>query len=159
MRVILIQEVKNLGKEGDIVEVKEGYARNYLIPKKMAIEATPGNLSQIEKLRKKRAMREAKELEEAKALQGKIEGMVLTFSKKAGETGKLYGSVTAREIAEAISATVGFEFDRKYLELPEPLKDLGKHNVRVNLGKGISATITVDILPEETAEKQGVKES
>lgn len=159
MRVILIQEVKNLGKEGDIVDVKEGYARNYLIPKRMAIEATPGNLSQIEKLRKKRVMREAKELEEAKALQGKIEGMVLTFSKKAGETGKLYGSVTAREIAEAISTTVGFELDRKYLELPEPLKDLGKHNVRVNLGKGISATITVDILPEETAEKQGVKES
>ncbi|MCX7667960.1 MAG: 50S ribosomal protein L9, partial [Atribacterota bacterium] len=159
MRVILIQEVKNLGKEGDVVEVKEGYARNYLIPKKMAIEATPGNLSQIEKLRKKRAMREAKELEEAKALQGKIEGMILTFSKKAGETGKLYGSVTAREIAEAISALIGFEFDRKYLELPEPLKDLGKHNVRVNLGKGIAATITVNILPEETIEKQGVKES
>lgn len=159
MRVILIQEVKNLGKEGDIVEVKEGYARNYLIPKKMAIEATPGNLSQIEKLRKKRAMREAKELEEAKALQSKIEGMVLTFSKKAGETGKLYGSVTAREIAEAISATLGFEFDRKYLELPEPLKDLGKHNVKVNLGKGISAIIMVDILPEEATEKQGVKES
>lgn len=159
MRVILIQEVKNLGKEGDIVEVKEGYARNYLIPKKMAVEATPGNLSQIEKLRKKRAMREAKELEEAKALQSKIEGMVLTFSKKAGETGKLYGSVTAREIAEAISATLGFEFDRKYLELPEPLKDLGKHNVKVNLGKGISAIIMVDILPEEATEKQGVKES
>ncbi|MEN3185371.1 MAG: 50S ribosomal protein L9 [Atribacterota bacterium] len=159
MQVILIQEVKNLGKEGDIVEVKEGYARNYLIPKKMAIEATPGNLSQIEKLRRKRAMQEAKELEEAKALRDKIEGMVLTFSKRAGEKGKLYGSVTAREIAEAISTLVGFEFDRKYLELPEPLKDLRKHNVKVNLGKGISASITVNILPEETTEKQGVKES
>lgn len=159
MRIILIQEVKNLGKEGDVVEVKEGYARNYLIPRKMAIEATPGNLSQIEKLRKKRALREAKELEEMKFLQSKVEGLVLEFSKKAGEKGKLYGSVTAREIAEAISKMIGFEFDKKYLELPEPIKDLGKHDVRINFGKGIHATVTVNILPEGIPEQQEVKES
>jgi large subunit ribosomal protein L9 len=158
MQIILIQEVKNLGKEGDVVEVKEGYARNYLLPRKMAIEATPGNLSQIEKLRQKRALREAKELEEMKFLQSKVEGLVLEFTKKAGETGKLYGSLTAREIAEGISRAVGFEFDKKYLELSEPIKELGKHHVRVNFGKGIHATITVNVLPEDS-EKQGVKNS
>jgi large subunit ribosomal protein L9 len=158
MQVILIQEVKNLGKEGDVVEVKEGYARNYLLPRKMAIEATPGNLSQIEKLRKKRVLREAKELEEMKFLQSKVEGLALEFTKKAGETGKLYGSLTAREIAEGISRAVGFEFDKKYLELSEPIKELGKHHVRVNFGKGIHATITVNVLPEDS-EKQGVKNS
>ncbi len=159
MRVILTQEVKNLGKEGDVVEVTEGYARNYLIPRKMAIEATPGNLSQVEKLRKKRALREAKELEEMKFLQSKVEGLVLEFSKKAGETGKLYGSVTAREIAEAISKSIGFEFDKKYLELPEPIKDLGKHDVRVSFGKGLHATVTVKILPEGIPEQREVRES
>jgi large subunit ribosomal protein L9 len=158
MQIILIQEVKNLGKEGDVVEVKEGYARNYLLPRKMAIEATPGNLSQIEKLRKKRVLREAKELEEMKFLQSKVEGLALEFTKKAGETGKLYGSLTAREIAEGISRAVGFEFDKKYLELSEPIKELGKHHVRVNFGKGIHATITVNVLPEDS-EKQGVKDS
>ena len=158
MQIILIQEVKNLGKEGDVVEVKEGYARNYLLPRKMAIEATPGNLSQIEKLRQKRALREAKELEEMKFLQSKVEGLALEFTKKAGETGKLYGSLTAREIAEGISRAVGFEFDKKYLELSEPIKELGKHHVRVNFGKGIHATITVNVLPEDS-EKQGVKDS
>jgi len=158
MQIILIQEVKNLGKEGDVVEVKEGYARNYLLPRKMAIEATPGNLSQIEKLRQKRALREAKELEEMKFLQSKVEGLVLEFTKKAGETGKLYGSLTAREIAEGISKAVGFEFDKKYLELSEPIKELGKHNVRVNFGKGVYATITVNVLPEDS-EKQGVKDA
>jgi large subunit ribosomal protein L9 len=158
MQIILIQEVKNLGKEGDVVEVKEGYARNYLLPRKMAIEATPGNLSQIEKLRKKRVLREAKELEEMKFLQSKVEGLALEFTKKAGETGKLYGSLTAREIAEGISKAVGFEFDKKYLELSEPIKELGKHHVRVNFGKGIHATITVNVLPEDS-EKQGVKDA
>lgn len=156
MKVILTQEIKNLGKEGDVVEVKEGYARNYLIPKKMAVEATPGNLSQIEKLRKKRALREAKELEEIKFLQGKIEGLVLKFFKKAGETGKLYGSVTSREIAEAISKNIGLGFDKKYLLLPEPLKELGKHEIQVDFGKGVHAQVVVDILPEEVSEKQGV---
>ncbi|MGQ9472994.1 MAG: 50S ribosomal protein L9 [Candidatus Caldatribacteriaceae bacterium] len=155
MKVILTQEVENLGKEGDVVEVKAGYARNYLIPNNMAIEATPGNLSQIEKLRKKRALREAKELEKIKFLQNKIEGLVLKFSKKAGEKGKLYGSVTSREIAEAISKSIGLVFDRKYLVLPEPLKELGKHEVQIDFGKGVHARVVVDILPEEVSEKQG----
>ncbi len=89
MKVILLQEVENLGKEGDMVEVKNGYARNYLLPRKLAIEASKGNITQIEALKKKRAIREAKELEEAKILQERIDGLVLEFEKKAGKTGKL----------------------------------------------------------------------
>jgi large subunit ribosomal protein L9 len=138
MKVILLQELENLGREGDLVEGKSGYARNYLLPRKLAVEANKGNMSQIEALKKKRAIREAKELEEAKVLQGKIDGLILEFSKKAGKTGKLYGSVTSREIAEKISQTIGVDVDRKYLELGESLKEIGEYPVKVNLVKGFT---------------------
>lgn len=153
MKVILLQEVENLGKEGDVVEVKKGYARNYLLPRKLAIEANRGNVTQIEALKKKRAIREAKELEEIRELQEKIDGLVLEFSKKAGKTGKLYGSVTSREIAEKISQVVGTDLDRKYLELEEALKEIGEYPVKVNLGKGIYATVQVKIREEEVPEE------
>ncbi len=159
MKIILLKEVKNLGKEGDVVEVKEGYARNYLVPNKLAIEATPGNLSQVESLRKKRALREMRELEATQFLQSKIQGMVLEFVKKAGATGKLYGSLTTKEIAEAISRNLGSEFDKKYIELPEPIKEIGKHEVKINFGRDIYGTVTVQILPEEAPEREEVKGS
>lgn len=158
MKVILLKDVENLGKEGDVVEVRRGYARNFLFPRKLAVEATSGNISQIEALRRRRAMRERKELEEAKALNTRLDNLVLEFSKKAGETGKLYGSLTSKEIAERISKELGREFDRKYIELEEPIKDVGEHRVKVNLGRGVVATIVVKILPEEAKEKE-VKES
>ncbi|MGQ9621996.1 MAG: 50S ribosomal protein L9 [Candidatus Caldatribacteriaceae bacterium] len=158
MKVILLKDVENLGKEGDVVEVRRGYARNFLFPKKLAVEATSGNISQIEALRRRRAMREQKELEEARALNTRLDNLVLEFSKKAGETGKLYGSLTSKEIAERISKELGREFDRKYIELEEPIKDVGEHKVKVNLGRGVVATIVVKILPEEAKEKE-VKES
>lgn len=153
MKVILLQEVENLGKEGDVVEVKKGYARNYLLPRKLAIEANRGTVTQIEALKKKRSIREAKELEEIRELQKKIDGLVLEFSKKAGKTGKLYGSVTSREIAEKISQVVGTDLDRKYLELEEALKEIGEYPVKVNLGKGIYATVQVKIREEEVPEE------
>ncbi|MBC7216814.1 MAG: 50S ribosomal protein L9 [Candidatus Caldatribacterium sp.] len=149
MKVILLRDVENLGKEGDVVEVRRGYARNYLFPQKLAIEATPANLSQLEAIRRKKAKAEEKELAEAKALQKRLDGMVLEFFKKAGETGKLYGSLTSKEIADRISQELQREFDRKYIDLEEPIKDLGEHKVRVNLGRGVVATLTVRILPEE----------
>ena len=158
MKVILLQEVENLGKEGDMVEVKNGYARNYLLPRKLAIEASKGNITQIEALKKKRAIREAKELEEAKILQERIDGLVLEFEKKAGKTGKLYGSVTSREIAEKISQVVGINLDRKYLELGEALKEIGEYPVKVNLGKGIYATVQVKVQGEEVEEEEEAEE-
>lgn len=152
MKVILLQDVENLGKEGDVVEVRRGYARNYLFPRKFAIEATPANLSQIEALRRRKAQAVERELSEAKTLQKRLDGMVLEFSKKAGETGKLYGSLTSKEIAERISREIQQEFDRKYIDLEESIKELGEHRVRVNLGRGVTAILTVRILPEETRE-------
>lgn len=151
MKVILLKDVENLGKEGDVVEVRRGYARNYLLPKKLAIEATPGNLSQLEAIRRKRARTEEKELAEAESLKARIDGLVLEFVKKAGETGKLYGSLTSKEIADRITQEIQKEFDRKYIELEEPIKDLGEHRVKVNLGRGVTATLTVRILPEEVS--------
>ncbi len=158
MKVILLKDVENLGKEGDVVEVRRGYARNFLFPRKLAVEATSGNISQIEALRRRRAMREEKELEEAKTLNMRLDGLVLEFSKRAGETGKLYGSLTSKEIAERISKELEREFDKKYIELEEPIKDIGEHRVKVNLGRGVVATIVVKIFPEEAKEKE-VKES
>ncbi len=149
MKVILLQDVENLGKEGDVVEVRRGYARNYLFPKKLAVEATPANLLQLEAVRRKKAMAEEKELTEAKTLQKRLDGMVLKFFKKAGETGKLYGSLTSKEIADRVSQELQREFDRKYIDLEEPIKDLGEHRVRVNLGRGVTATLTIKVLPEE----------
>lgn len=149
MKVILLQDVENLGKEGDVVEVRRGYARNYLFPKKLAVEATPANLLQLEAVRRKKAMAEEKELTEAKTLQKRLDGMVLEFFKKAGETGKLYGSLTSKEIADRISQELQREFDRKYIDLEEPIKDLGEHRIRVNLGRGVTATLTIKVLPEE----------
>lgn len=154
MKVILIKEVDNLGKEGDVVEVKDGFARNYLIPQKLAILANRGNLAQVEQLRKKRAARETKELEQIKSLQSTIEGMVLEFSRKAGETGKLYGSVTSKEIADTLSDRLGTKFDRKYLELSEPIKELGEHSVRINFGQGNYASIKVKVLTEAEKVKE-----
>jgi large subunit ribosomal protein L9 len=150
MKVILLQDVENLGKEGDVVEVRRGYARNYLLPRKLAVLATEASISQIEAIRRKKVMAEEKELQEAQALKKLLDGRVLEFRKKAGETGKLYGSLTSKEIAERIAQEIGREFDRKYIDLEEPIKDLGEHRVRVNLGRGVTATLTVNILPEKT---------
>ncbi len=152
MKIILVKEVESLGSEGDIVEVKPGFARNYLLPKKFAIEATKGNLGQIDQLKKKRMLREQKELERLQQVIDKVEGLTLEFERKAGEKGKLYGSVTNKEIAEAISERLGMRFDRKYLELEDHIKEVGKKEVPISLGKGQTAIVTV-IVKAEGAEE------
>lgn len=149
MKVILLRDVENLGKEGDVVEVRRGYARNYLFPRKLAIEATPTNLSQLEALRRKRSRIEEKERTEAEVLKRRLDGLVLEFFKKAGETGKLYGSLTSKEIADRVSQELQREFDKRCIGLEEPIKELGEHKVTVNLGHGVVATLLVKVLPEE----------
>lgn len=149
MKVILLKDVESLGKEGDVVEVRRGYARNYLFPRKLAVEATPANLSQLEAIRRKKVKMEEKELAEAETLKKRLDGLVLEFFKKAGETGKLYGSLTSKEIADRISQELQREFDKKYIDLEEPIKDLGEHSVKVHLGRGVTATLVVKVLPEE----------
>lgn len=158
MQIILVKEVDNLGKEGDIVTVRPGYARNYLLPGKWAIEASKGNLNQVEHLKKKRMVREQKELEMLQSIIYRVEGESFEVIKKAGEKGKLYGSVTTREIAELVSLKLGTPFDRKYIELTEPIKETGSWEVKLKLGKSQETIITLSVkTPEEKAEEDEKK--
>jgi len=158
MQVILVQKVENLGEEGDVLIVKAGYARNYLLPRKLAFEATKGSLAQIDILKRKRKRREEKELDALRHLQKKIDGLHLDFTKKVGEKGKLYGSVTSKEIAEKIAEILTIDIDRKYIDLPESIKDAGETEVKLHFGKGIYANVIVNVIPTESTPADDSKE-
>jgi large subunit ribosomal protein L9 len=147
MEVILRAHVDHLGRRGEIVKVADGYARNYLLPRKLALPVTPGNRQQIER---ERAKFEAKELEEkrvAEAAAERLGGVEIVIARKVGETNALYGSVTASDIAEALGAS-GFPVDRRKLVLPEALKQLGEVDVPVKLHREVTATVKVKVVPE-----------
>ncbi len=143
MRVILSRPVKGLGEPGAVVEVTEGYARNYLIPKGLALEASAGQLRSLrqadEAREEKHKREELKRLDKARIL----EGLVIQVPVKVGEGGKLFGSVTSREVAEVLSHKLGEKLDRHQLELKEPLRSLGSHRVTVKVGSGVEAVVTV----------------
>jgi large subunit ribosomal protein L9 len=151
MEVLLLQDVEALGQAGDIKHVADGYARNYLIPRQMAVLATPGAIKQAEARRQATASREVKELDEAKALAERLDGVTVNFLARAGETDRLYGSITNVAIAEALEKEVGHEVDRRKIELEEPLKELGTHAVTVKLAAEAEAKVTVVIEREEDA--------
>lgn len=146
MEVILLEDVKALGKKGQIVKVNDGYARNYVLPKKLGVEATTKNLNDL-KLQKANEEKRAQELlEEAKALKVKIEEKPVTVSIKAGEGGRTFGSVSAKEISAAAQAQLGFEVDKKKMQLSDPLKALGNYIVMVKLHKDVTAELTVKVV-------------
>ncbi len=146
--VLLKKPLAGLGAEGDQVKVRAGYARNYLLPQGIAVPVTQANRKQIEALKKARAIREAQELDDAKALAAKLEGTELTFSVKTGEGGKLFGSVSTADIAAKL-AEQGVEIARKQIHLPHgPIKLLGKHTASVKLHAEISVEISVEIVSE-----------
>ena len=147
MEVILLQDVANLGIKDDIVVVKNGYAQNFLIPKGMATLATPSAKKVLAENIKQRAHKEAKLLEEAQALAAKMEGLVLTIAAKASETGKIFGSVTNIQVAEALSAK-GFEIDRRVITLAENIKELGKFPVNVRLHREVVIPVEVEVVAE-----------
>lgn len=147
MKVILTEDVKALGDAGTVVDVARGYARNYLIPQGKALEATPGNLARVEQEKSRIIQARLKEKETALALVARLEGVSLTIPQKVGEGEKLYGSVTAAMIAEALEGK-GFKVDRKQLDLPEPLKKLGTYEVTVRLAPEVKAAVTVEVVPE-----------
>lgn len=149
VQVILRDDVDNLGETGDLVRVRPGYARNFLIPRGMAVLATRGNIAQIEH-EKKLALARAEDLaKEAKAVAGGIEGTKVQISKQAGEEGKLFGSVTAPEIAQAL-AEQGVEVDRKKIVMPdEPIKQVGTYELAVKLRGSVSAGFTVEVVAAE----------
>jgi large subunit ribosomal protein L9 len=146
MKVILIDEIRGLGTRGDVINVKDGYARNYLLPKNLAREATPGNLKSVEQERKKWALLAQKEKEQAAKAAESVKGTKVTVQKRVGENGQLFGSVTANEIADALTAK-GLDVDKRRIELAHPIKSLGTHDVEVRLHRDVSAQIQVEVIP------------
>ncbi len=144
MKVILADDVRGLGHRGDTVSVKPGYARNFLLPQGVAYEATPANVRRLSEEKKKYDERMLKEKSVAEQAASKVEGLTVTITKKAGEEGHLYGSVTASEIADALAGK-SIEVDRRRIELAEPIRRLGSHTVHVRLHRDVVATMTVDV--------------
>ena len=151
MRVILMQDMHNLGLEGDILDVADGYARNYLLPKGFALEATSQNLKFLEARRKKIEARRLKAKEDAEQLKEKMEGLELCFTQKAGEEGKLYGSVTAIDIAEELEKQ-GIVVDRRKIVLERPIKEIGDFEVKVKIYPEVTANLKVKVQAEGAKE-------
>ncbi len=157
MKVVLLTEVKGKGGEGDVIDVAQGYAENYLIPQKIAVAATKGNLKQLEERRANIEKREAVRLADANALKAKLDGQKVTVDAKVGEEGILFGSVTAAMIADAGYAQLGVEIDRKRVELGKPIKVAGTHAVSISLYRDIRTSVVVLVgvtEEEETAEAE-----
>lgn len=145
MKVILLQDVKKIGNKNDLVDVAEGYARNYLIPRGLAVEATAANLKRREQEQATTAQRQQREEAEAREAAKKLEAQAVTLKVKAGEGGRLFGSVTAADIARQVKEQVGIDVDRRRIELAEPLKTLGVHELSVRLYQGIHARLKVEL--------------
>jgi large subunit ribosomal protein L9 len=147
MEVILREHVDNLGRRGEIVKVADGYARNYLLPRKLALLATEGNKKQIERERVKFDAKEAEEKQGAEAMAQRMGSLEVEITRKVGETEALYGSVTSSDIADAIAAK-GFEVDRRKIQLHEPIKRTGEFEIPLKLHREVVATIKVKVVPE-----------
>lgn len=144
MKVILTEEIRGLGTRGEVVTVKDGYARNFLLPKNLAREATAGNLKQIEHERRKWALLAQQEKDAAQKAAEKVRGVKIRIEKRVGEHGHLFGSVTANEIADALMAQ-GIDVDKRRIELEQPIKNVGMHNVDVRLHREVTAQIQVEV--------------
>ena len=155
MKVVLLGEIKGKGGEGDIIDVAQGYAENYLFPKKLAVAATKGNLKQLEERRNNIAKREAVRIADANALKDNLEGKQVTVDAKVGDEGILFGSVTAAMVADAIKDQLGYDIDRKRVELGKPIKVAGAHEVTISLYRDIRANVVVlvGVKPEELVEE------
>ena len=147
MEVILRDHVDNLGKRGDIVKVADGYARNYLLPRKLALPATEGNKKHVERERKIVESREAEEKGQAEAIASRLNAIEITIARRTGETDQLYGSVTSSDIADFLKAK-GFEIDRRKLILPEPIKSIGEHDVPLKLHREVTVPLKVKVVKE-----------
>jgi len=144
MQIILQEDIEKLGARGDVVSVKEGYARNFLLPRKLALEASPGNLKRLEKIRTTLAKRTATERDGAQKQAELLKDVALMFSRKAGENDQLFGSVTASDISEALAAQ-GFQVDKRRIELAEPIKVVGQYDVTAKLVHGVTAAFKVNV--------------
>ena len=147
MEVILREHVDNLGRRGEIVKVADGYARNYLLPRRLALPATDANRRHVERERKIVEVREAQEKGQAEALAERLVALEIAIARRVGETEQLYGSVTATDIAEFLKEK-GFEVDRRKIILPEPIKTIGDHDVPLKLHREVTVSLKVQVLKE-----------
>ncbi len=146
MKLILTHEVTGLGTAGDVIDVKDGYARNYLLPRKLATPWTKGGQKQVDALTKGREIREVQSLEEARSVKGDIEARPVTVEVKAGRAGRLFGAVTTAEIASAIKASGGPQVDRRRIEVATPIKSTGSHEAQVRLHPEVRATVSLEVV-------------
>ncbi|WP_434310734.1 50S ribosomal protein L9 [Hominifimenecus sp. rT4P-3] len=145
MQVVLLQDVKALGKKGDVVKVNDGYARNFILPKKLGVEATAQNLNQLKQQKAYEAKLAAELLAEAKALGAELEKKTVKLAVKVGEGGRLFGAISSKEIVQAAKEQCDLELDKKKVVLPEPIKTLGTHLVPVKLHKDVTANLKVEV--------------
>ncbi len=146
MKLILTREVAGLGRAGDVVNVKDGYARNFLIPRGNAIAWSEGGEKQIEGIRRARQTREIRDKDHANEIKAKLEAATFTIKVKVGSTGRLFGSVTEKDIALVIKSETGVDIDRHKIKLIKHVKNLGKHSAKVSLLTGVAANITINVI-------------
>ncbi|MBE5816671.1 MAG: 50S ribosomal protein L9 [Clostridiales bacterium] len=146
MKVILLQDVKSLGKKDDVIEVNDGYARNFLLPRKVAIAATKESIALVNDKKTSMAIKQQKEKEKAEALSKELEGKSVTIYQTVGDGGKLFGSVTGKEIADAIKKQYGYDVDKKKINIPDAIKQLGEYNCTVKISADYSSTIKINVL-------------
>lgn len=145
MQVILLEDVKSLGKKGDVVKVNDGYARNFVIPKKLGVEATQKNLNELKNQQKRDSIIAQQQLDEAKAFGEKISKETVQVTMKAGEGGRVFGSVSTKEIVTAAKQQFGFDIDKKKLQLSDPIKAFGMYEIPVKLHPQVTATLKVSV--------------
>ena len=146
MKLILTHEVNGLGAPGDVVEVKNGYGRNYLLPRGFAIRWTRGGQKQIDLIQRARKARDIRTLDEAQQVAGRVGALNVRLKQRAGQGGRLFGSVTPADIVEAVKATGGPELDKRRIEIKNPIKSVGAHKVQVRLHPEVAATIKLDVV-------------
>lgn len=170
MKVILLQEVKGKGVEGDVIDVADGFANNYLLPQKIAIKATKGNLKQLELRRHNIAKREATRIANAEAMKAAIEAAKLSIEARVGDEGQLFGSVTTQMISDALKAQYDLDVDRKIIDVKDAIKTAGEHEAVVSLHRDVKAIVkmlvgdaailaAVEVVEEEPAEEAEVEEA
>lgn len=148
MKVVLLADVKKLGKKGDIVDVSDGYARNFLFVKKLGVEATNTAINEVKLKKASDERRKAEELQEAKDLGEKLKEMSITLKMKAGDGGRTFGSISTKEIAKEVSAQLGIELDKKKMVLKDPIKSLGNHIITVKLHPKVTSELTIKVIEE-----------
>ena len=157
MKVVLCDHVEHLGERGQVVSVARGYARNFLLPKRLALLATPGNMRTLEHQRRVWELKEAREVEEAKVAAQRLADVRLSVTRKAGESGTLYGSVTTSEIGRLL-AERGITVDRRRIAVDQPIKSVGVHAISIRLHRQVAATLSVEVLAEAVAESVVVED-